>query len=68
MPGESVHCAILFADIAGSTRLFETPGDSTARREIFIKREEFPLSGTGVISLGQSSRIDSTDLIHFSCL
>ena len=38
----------------------------TERREIYLKREECPLSGTGVISLGQSSRIDSADLIQFS--
>jgi hypothetical protein len=37
------------------------------RGEIYLKREEVRLSGTGVISLGQSSRTDSTDLIHFSC-
>lgn len=30
MPKESIQCAILFADVAGSTRLYETMGDVAA--------------------------------------
>jgi class 3 adenylate cyclase len=36
-------------------------------RQIYLRREELALSGTGVISLGRSASKQAGDLIHFQC-
>ncbi len=36
-------------------------------REVYIHGEDYPLSGTGFISLGESTTIDNEHLIYFSC-
>ncbi len=36
-------------------------------REIYIHGEDYPLSGSGFISLGESTAVDNEHLIYFSC-
>lgn len=36
-------------------------------REIYIHGEDYPLSGSGFISLGESTTIDNDHLIYFTC-
>ncbi len=36
-------------------------------KEVYIHGEDYPLSGTGFISLGESTTIDNEHLIYFSC-
>ena len=36
-------------------------------KEVFIHCEEFPLSGSGFISLGASVSVDNEHMIYFSC-
>jgi len=36
-------------------------------QEVFIQNEEYPLSGSGFISLGKTVSIDNEHLIYFSC-
>ncbi len=36
-------------------------------KEVFIHGEEFPLSGSGFISLGASASVDNEHMIYFSC-
>lgn len=36
-------------------------------KEIFIQNEEYPLAGSGFISLGKSVSVDNEHLIYFSC-
>lgn len=38
---------------------------SADNREVYIRREEIPLIGRGVIGLGESTRVDNGHLIHF---
>jgi len=36
-------------------------------QEVFIQNEEYPLSGSGFISLGKTVSVDNEHLIYFSC-
>ncbi len=36
-------------------------------QEVFIQNEEYPLSGSGFISLGKTVSVDNDHLIYFSC-
>lgn len=36
-------------------------------KEVYIHGEDYPLSGTGFISLGESTTIDNDHLIYFTC-
>jgi len=36
-------------------------------QEVFIQNEEYPLSGSGFISLGKTISVDNEHLIYFSC-
>ena len=36
-------------------------------KEIYIHREDYPLSGSGFISLGESISVDNEHLIYYSC-
>ena len=36
-------------------------------QEVFIQNEEYPLSGSGFISLGKTVSVDNENLIYFSC-
>lgn len=36
-------------------------------REVYLRREELPLMGKGIISLGQATAIDTENLIYFEC-
>ncbi len=36
-------------------------------KEVYVQREEYPLSGSGFISLGKSVSVDNEHLIYFSC-
>jgi len=36
-------------------------------QEVFIQNEEYPLSGSGFISLGKAVSVDNEHLIYFSC-
>jgi len=37
-------------------------------REVYLRREEIPLVGRGVISLGESSRADNGQILQFICV
>ena len=37
-------------------------------REVYVRGEQAPLSGTGFISLGKSINMTDEDLIHYSCV
>jgi len=37
-------------------------------QEIYIRREELPLTGSGVIGLGESTRVNNGQLIEFNCV
>lgn len=37
-------------------------------REVYLRREEIPLVGRGVISLGESSRADNGQMLQFICV
>ncbi|MDH5446089.1 MAG: FHA domain-containing protein [Gammaproteobacteria bacterium] len=36
-------------------------------KEVYVQREELPLSGSGFISLGKSVTVDNEHIIYFSC-
>ena len=36
-------------------------------KEIYIHREDYPLSGSGFISLGESISVDNEHLVYYSC-
>jgi class 3 adenylate cyclase len=55
MPNENIHLAILFADVNGSTRLYETLGDKEALRKI-----EECLSILSALTLKHSGEIVKT--------
>jgi len=40
---------------------------SQGGQEVFIQNEEYPLSGSGFISLGKTVSVDNEHLIYFSC-
>ncbi len=41
--------------------------ETAARQDIFAHREEWPMSGKGMLGLGEPIREDSPYLIHFEC-
>ena len=40
---------------------------SQGNKEIYIHGEDYPLTGTGFISLGESTAVDNEHLIYFTC-
>lgn len=90
MSNQNASLAIPFADVSGSSRLYEPPGDIELRngklnlsdrstngtcefiadgRNTLLHREESPLSGSGLISLGHDTAGDPASplTIRFSC-
>lgn len=64
------HAKIMFRkgkfiliDVSTNGTFVKTQGG----KEIYLQREEFPLSGSGFISLGKSVSVDNEHLIYFSC-
>jgi hypothetical protein len=64
------HAKILFrkgkfvlVDMSTNGTFVKTQGG----KEIYVQKEEFPLSGSGFISLGKSVSVDNEHLIYFSC-
>ena len=53
----------VLADMSTNGTFVKTQGG----KEIYLQREEFPLSGSGFISLGKSVSVDNEHLIYFSC-
>lgn len=64
------HAKILFRkgkfvliDLSTNGTYVKTQGG----REVYVQREEVPLSGSGFISLGKSVSVDNEHLVYFSC-
>lgn len=64
------HAKILFRK--GKFVLIDTSTNGTfvktqGGKEIYVQREEFPLSGSGFISLGKAVSVDNEHMVYFSC-
>ena len=59
---DSRNATVLFADVSGSTKLYETAGDI----EVLLQREEFTLRKHGWIAFGQS-RAGTAEVVEYFC-